>query len=639
MTMLDRMRRHKNWLKWSLAIVVLAFILLYIPDFLGSPGVDAGPNAVVASVEGSDITVAQFRRVYQQQLQAYRTSYGGNIDERILKQLGIDQRVVQQMIEEETAVAEARRLGIAATDQEVQQRIAALPAFQENGQFIGTERYAQILQMQNPPMSPAEFEAQVRRGVTVEKLQGALTGWIAVSDQEADEEFARRNQKVKLAVVSFPADKFRQAVQATDGEIAAYFDQHKNEFKVPERRKIRYALVDAQSIRERIQVSAEDVLHYYEDNEQQYSTPEQVRASHVLLKTEGKDDAEVKKRAEEILAKMKAPGADFAKLANEYTEEEAGKTRGGDLDYFGKGQMVPEFEQAAFSMQPGQISDLVKTTFGYHIIKVTEKKAATRRTLEEVKPQIEDQLKSERAQNEAQRIASDVSGKLKKPEDLDTVARTRGLAVRDSGFFSREEPIAGLGMAPSVADRAFELKDGEVSEDLRTPQGIVFVTVTGRQDAYVPKIEDVKERARDEVIKKKAIDAARERAAAVDAQLKAGDFDEAAKAAGVEVKTTDLIARGAAVPDVGASPAIDAAAFSLTQGAVSDPIVTDNGAAIIKVLERKDPTAAEVAAGRDATRSELMNERRNRFYSSYMIKARDRMKITINREVLSQITS
>ena len=637
MTMLDRMRRHKGWLKWSLAIVVLAFIFLYIPSFLDEPGA-AGLNDVVASVDGRNITVARFRRTYQQQMQSYRAAYGGNVDERLLKQLGLDQRIVQQMIEEETALAEAARLGISATDEEVRERIAVLPGLQENGHFIGEERYRQLLQMRNPPMRPDEFEEEVRRGVTVEKLQGAITGWITLSDKEVEEEFKRRNDKAKLSVVAFPADKFRAGLEATDAETAAYFEEHKNELKVPDKRKVRYALVDMQGIRSRTQISPQDIARSYEDNQQQYATPEQVRASHILLKTEGKDEAVVKKQAEELLAKVKA-GADFADLAKKNSQDETSAVKGGDLDFFGKGRMVPEFDKVAFTLAPGQISDLVKTQYGFHIIKVTEKKPATTKTLEEVRPQIEDQLKWDRAQAEAQRISDDVAGKLKLAADFDTIAKPRGLTVGESALFSREEPITGLGMAPAAVERAFELKDGEISEAIRTPQGFAFLMVTGRQDAYVPKLEEVKVRVKDEVLKKKAVDLARQRAATVAAQMKSGDFDAAAKAAGVEVKTTDFIARGAPIPDVGMSPAVDAAAFALAAGAVSDPIVTDNGAVIVKVLERKAPTAEELATGREALRTELLNERRNRFYAAYMTKARDRMKVTINRELIAQLVT
>ena len=636
MTMLDRMRRHKGWLKWSLAIVILAFIILYIPSFLKQDV--SGNNDVVASVEGREITVGRFRQAYQRQMQAYRAQFGGNVDERMLKQLGIDQRIVQQMIEEETGLAEASRLGIAATDEEVQTRIATMPGLMENGQFIGEQRYRQLLQLQNPPMTPHDFEEQIRRGVTLEKLQAALTNWLTISDKELEDEYKRRNEKVKLAVVSFPADKFREGLDATDAELSAYYDAHKTELKIPEKRKIKYALLDTQVIRTRTQVSAQDIKRSYDDNQQQYSTPEQVRASHILLKTEGKDDAAVKKQAEDLLAKVKA-GADFAKLATQYSEDETSRVKGGDLDFFPKGQMVPEFDKAAFSMQVGDISPLVKSQYGYHIIKLTDKKAATTKSIEEVRAQIEDQIKWDRAQTEAQRIADDVGKSLKKPADLDTVAKGRGLTVGESSLFGKEEPIAGLGVAPAVAERAFEMKDGEVSEALRTPQGFAFIAVTGRQDSYVPKLDEVKAKVRDEVVKKKAVDVAKQKAVTIGAQMKSGDFNAAAKAAGLDVKTTDFIARGAPIGDVGVSPAVDTVAFGMQPGQVSDPIATDNGTVIVKALERQDPAPGDLPSGKASLKTELTNERRNRFYSSYMSKARERMKVNVNRELIAQLVA
>src|SRR4029079_17395724 len=494
--------------------------------------------------------------------QSYRAQFGGNVDERMLKQLGIDQRIIQQMLERETGLAEASRLGISTSDEEVRTRIGTMPGLQENGQFIGEQRYRQLLQLQNPPLTPHDFEEQIRRGITMEKLQAALTNWITVSDKELEDEYKRRNEKVKLAAVSFPADKFREGLEATDAELSAYYEAHKNDLKIPEKRKVKYALVDLQAIRNRIQVSPADIQRNYEDNQQQYSTPEQVRASHILLKTEGKDDAEVKKKAEDLLAKVKA-GGDFAKLATEFSEDDTSKVKGGDLDFFPKGQMVPEFDKVAFSLKPGEISDLVKSQYGYHIIKVTDKKPATTKTLDEVRAQIEDQIKWDRAQTEAQRIADDVAKNLKKPADIDGYAKGRGLTVGESSLFSKEEPIAGLGMAPAVAERAFELKDGEVSEAIRTPQGFAFVTVTGRQDSYVPKLDEVKAKVRDAVVKKKATDVARQQAASIGAQMKTGDFNAAAKAAGLDVKTTEFIARGAPIGDVGVSPAVDAVAFAM----------------------------------------------------------------------------
>jgi peptidyl-prolyl cis-trans isomerase D len=636
--MLDRMRRHRGWLKWSLAIVVVSFILLYIPSFLDDPTQGAASNAVVADVDGREITAAHFRRVYQQQMMQYRQSYGANIDERLLKQLGIDQRIVQQLIQEEASLAEARRLGVKASDAEVRERILALPAFQENGQFIGDERYRQLLRMQTPPLRPDEFEDQVRRSIVAEKLQAALTGWMTVSDADVVGEFKKRNEKVKLAVVNFPADKFREAAVATDAEVAKHFEDHKESYRIPEKRKVRYLVVDQESLRQKATVGGQQIERYYNDNIQQYSTPEQVRASHILLKTEGKDDAAVKKQAEDLLAQIKK-GANFEELAKKHSQDEGSAVKGGDLDFFNKGQMVPEFDKVAFELQPGQMSDVVKSQYGYHIIKVTDKRAATQRTLAEVRTQIEDQLKFEQAAAAAQTLANDVAGELKTAADFDKVARARTLHTGESGLFQQDEPIAGIGMAPAVSQQAFSLKEGEVSEPLRTPQGYAFITVTGRQDAYIPKVDEVKPKVRDEVLKQKAIEAARQKAAAIAASLKTGDFEKNAKAAGLEPKTTELISRGQPIGDAGVSPALENAAFALPAGAVSDPIVMENGAAIVKVLERKDVVPEELAKQKDSLREELLNDRKNKFFAAYMTKARQRMKININRETIAQIVA
>ncbi len=273
MTMLDRMRRHRGWLKWSLAIVVVSFVLLYIPSFLSDSTSGAAGNSVVATVDGRDITAAQFRRVYQQQMMQYRQSYGANVDERLLKQLGIDQRIVQQMIQEEASLAEAGRLGITASDAEVRERILSLPAFEENGQFIGDQRYRQLLAMQNPPMRPSDFEDQVRRGIVAEKLQAAVTGWITVADKDVETEFRKRNEKVKLAVVTFPADKFREGLTASDDEVTKYFNDHKDQYKIGEKRKVRYVTIDQEALRAKVTVTGQQIERSYNDNIQQVPRP------------------------------------------------------------------------------------------------------------------------------------------------------------------------------------------------------------------------------------------------------------------------------------------------------------------------------------------------------------------------------
>jgi peptidyl-prolyl cis-trans isomerase D len=637
--MLDRMRRHRDWLKWSLGLVCVAFVLFYIPDFLRGTGADAASSDTIARVEGQTITGGDFRRAYQAQLQAYRSAYGGQMSEQLLKQLGVENQILQQMVDERAALAEADRLGIKVSDEEVRQRILATPAFQENGAFIGETRYQQLLRMQRPPMTAAQFEDNVRRSLAVDKLRSSVTDWLSIADKDLEAEYRRRNDKVKLAVVGFTADTFRPQVTATDAEVSTYFDAHTEDFKIPEKRKIKYLLIDLDALRSKITIPAADVQQAYNTNIEQYSTPEQVRASHILLKTEGKDDAAVKAKAEELLKKAKA-GADFAELAKANSEDESNAKNGGDLDFFGRGRMVPEFDQVAFSLPPGQISDLVKTQYGYHIIKATDKKSASTRSIDEVRQQLTDQLSYERAQTEAQQIATEVEKEIKKPADIDRVAKERGLTALESGFFARDEPILGLGPAPEAASRAFEMTADEVAGPLRAARGIIFGTMTAKQDPYIPKVDEVKDRVRDEVVKQKARDLSKQKAAEIAAKLKgAADFEKAAKAAGVEAKTTDLIAAGSPIPDLGVAPAVEEAAFKLPVGAVSDPIATDNGSAVIKVLEKKEVTPDEWTSSKDRFRGEMLTDRRNRFFTAYMGKAKQKMKIDVNREAVQRAAS
>ena len=639
MTMLDRFRRHKNWLKWSLVLVVLAFIVFYIPDFLRGTGADATSGDTVARIEGQQITAGEFRRIYQAQLQAYRSAYGAQMNDQLLKQLGVERQILQQMVDERAALAEAARLRIAVGDEEIRQRIFSIPAFQENGQFIGEQRYRQLLLAQRPPMTPGDFEDNVRRSLVIEKLRAALTDWISVPDKELEDEYRRRNDKVKLSLVSFTADSFRSQVTTTDAEISSYFDAHKADFKIPEKRKIRYLLVDMEAIRAKVAVPAADIERAYNNNIDQYSTPEQIRASHILLKTEGKDDGAVKARAEELLTQLKG-GADFADLAKKFSEDEGSKKNGGDLDFFGRGRMVPEFEQVAFNLQPQQLSDVVKTSFGYHVIKVVDKKPGTTKTLAEVRPQLNDQLVAERAQAQAADTSQSLAKEISKPADLDKVAKARGLLVQESGFFARDEPTLALGASPEAAARVFQMKAGDVEGPLQTSRGYAFVTLVTKQDPYVAPLTEVKERVREEVLKQKARELSRQKAVELAGKLKtAPDFEKAAKAAGVEPKTTELITREAPLPDLGVASSVEDIAFKLPVGATSDPIPTDSGTAIIKVLEKQEVKPTELASAKDKFRDELLADRRGRFFSAYMVKAKQKMKIEVNQEALQRVVS
>ena len=639
MTMLDRMRRHRGWLKWSLGLVAVTMVIFFIPqDYLRpTTTVGAAPSETIAEVEGRSLTAGDFQQRYLQQIQQYRNQFGGSINAQLLRQLGVDQQVLTQMIDEQVALIEADRHGIRVSDEELAQQIFAIPAFQENGRFIGEQRYEQLLQSQNPPLTKSQFEESLRRSLVLDKLRSAITSWIAVSDSEVENEFRRRNEKVKVQVVALTADKFRSQVTVTDAEIAPYFESHKADYRVGEQRKVKYLLLDREQARQTVAVPQADIQRYYNDNSQQYTTPERVRASHILLNTGGKDEAAVRKQAEELLAKIKA-GADFAELAKKYSEDPGSKEKGGDLDFFPRGQMVPEFEQAAFSLQPGQVSDLVKTQYGFHIIKVVEKQAGSTQTLDQVRAQIQQTLAAQIADRQITDRARQLAEKIKTADDLNKAAAENGLKVEESGFFQRTEPVPGLGSAPQVADAAFQLKDGAASEPLASTRGPVFITVSGKKDAYTPTLDEVKDRVREDLIRSKATELSRQRASAIATQLKgAKDFAAAAKAQGFEAKDSQLVARDSALPDVGVNPEVDKVAFSLPTGGVSDPIQTNDATVIVRVAERDDVTPDEMKLGRERFRAELLNERRGRFFASFMTKAKEKLKIDVKADVMRRL--
>jgi peptidyl-prolyl cis-trans isomerase D len=640
MTMLDRMRRHKGWLKWSLGLVVLAFIVFYIPSFLDDPtaiGVGALPGEVIAEVDGRDVTAGQFLQRYNSQIQAYRTAYGGQMSDQLLRQLGIDQQILQQMIDEQASLVEAERLGLNVSDEELAQQIFSIPGLQENGRFIGEQRYELVLRSQIPPMTKAQFEDNLRRNLMIDKLRAALTDWMTVADADVEREFKERNEKVKLQVVALTADRFRDQVTVTDADVAAYFEMHTADYRIGEQRKVKMLVLDREQAQAKTIVPAADVQRYYNDNIAQYQTPEQIRASHILLNTAGKDEATVQKQAEDLLTQVRA-GADFAALAMKFSEDEGSKVNGGDLDYFSRGRMVPEFETAAFALQPGQVSDVVKSQFGFHIIKVVDKKAAVTRTFDEVRPQIEEQLKAQRTDQQLTARANELASRIDDPSDLDTVAREQGLMVTETEFFGREDPIPGAGAAPQVALAAFALADNAVSAPIASPRGPVFMTVTQKREPRTPALDEVKDRVRTDAIRVRATELSRQRAASIAASLRsASNFAAAAKAQGFDAKDTELIARGTPLPDVGVNQEIEKVVFALPAGGVSEPITTRDATVIVRVVERDEVTPDEVRLGKEAFREQLLNERRGRFFAAYMAKAKERMDIEIRQDVVTRM--
>ena len=636
MTMLDSMRRHIGWLKWSLGLVCLAFVFLYVPAFQPTPPPTGALTDVLATIGNQQITVGQFRAVYLRQLQSYQAQSGDEVTAEILQSMGVDRQILQQMIDEYAGLQEAERLGVTVTDAEVRERIVSFPAFQQNGQFIGELAYVQVLRQQTPPTTPVDFEEEIRRSLMLERLQTAVTTWITVTDEDLQREHVRRTEKIHVSTISFRADDFREGIEATDDDVAALFEENATDYTVPEKRRLRFVLIDIPALKESFTPSDAEVQDYYDNNLERYTEPEGLRASHVLLRTEGKDPAEVQTQAEAIVAEARN-GADFAELARQYSDDEGTKEIGGDLGSISPGQTVPEFEGAAFALEQGEISDPVSSLFGVHIIKATEKTGGTSQPLDEVRESIVDLLKQESADSRASALAQAMATEIATAADLDPAARRRGFEPQESGFAAPGEPILGLGYSSTVSAQAFQLVQGQVAGPIQTPSGPAFVTVVDIQDPSVPPLEEVEARVRDDVIRQKAFAAAQERAAEVATLLKtAEDFTQAAEAESLDVDTGDSVARGGAVPGVGLNVAVEAVAFSLSADETSDPVLTDDSAVILHVHERQEATASDFDATRETLRSEIIAARQNQFFAAYMENAKTKITIDVDMNVFAQ---
>jgi peptidyl-prolyl cis-trans isomerase D len=641
MTMLDRMRRHKGWLKWSLGLVCLVFIFLYVPPLVQPTPVGTGAMTdVLAQVGDQEITVGEFRTVYLQQLQNYQAQSGGGITAEILQSMGIDRQILQQMIDEYAALQEAERLGVTVTDAEVRERIVSFPAFQQNGQFIGEQAYIQVLRVQQPPMTPADFEENIRRSLMLERLQALVTDWITVTDEDLQQEHVRRNEKIRVSAISFRADDFREGIEASDEDVAALYAQSAADYTVPEKRRLRFVLIDVPALKDAFTPSELDVQSYYDNNLDRYTEPVTLRASHILLRTAGKELADVQAQAAAIVADARG-GADFADLARQYSEDEATKELGGDLGSISPGQMTPEFEGAAYALEQDEISDPVTSLIGVHVIKATEKTGGTSQTLAEVRESVVDLLKQESADARASALAQAMSAEITAAPDpvaaMDTAAMRRGLEPQESGFAAPGEPILGLGFSSDVTAQAFQLPQGQVAGPIQTPTGPAFVTVVGIQAPTIPPLEEVEARVRDDVVRRKAFTTAQERAAEMATLLKtADDFTEAAEAEELEVGASDLIARGGAVPGVGLNAAVEAMAFSLSDGETSDPVLTGNSAVILHLHERQEATESDFQDARETLRSEMIAEQQGRFFAAYMENAKTRIIIDVDMAAFAQ---
>lgn len=636
------MRRHRRWLFAFLWVVIAAFIILYLTPFQGTSA--GSPGETLASVGGLPISVGEFQKSYLQQRQMYERIYQGRLDAAALKSMGLENQVFEGLVAERLVELEAKRLGLTVTDEAVARELATNPQFQTNGRFMGGAEIRRRLELQG--RTEEEFEKEIRDSLLRRRLEALVSDGVSVTPAEAEQEFRRRTEQIKAEYVLVGVAPFKTQVAVGDEAVKARFEARKDAYKIPEQRVVSYLLLDNAALKGRVTVTDRDVEAYYQEHKDDFKEPEQVCASHILVKVKAKPDdpdghpeAEAKKLAESALAQVKA-GGDFATLAKKVSEDKGSAERGGDLGCFPRGRMVPEFDNAAFSLASGETSDLVKSSFGYHVIRAVSHREETTPALTQVKEQIRANILEQRGGALAEEKAEAVADALRHGKALDAAARETGFTVAKSAPFSRGEGVPPL-TSPALVARAFALKRGEIEkEPFPVARGAAFIALDEIKPPRAPDLAEVKEKVKADLLEEAALAKALEAAQSLRARAEKDGLEKAATAIGqglVRKETPNLVGRGQPIGDLGAGASLDDAAFGLPEKTLSEPIRVPAGYALVRVLEKKafDPVAFE--AQKASLLASLKSAKKGQLFQAYMSQARQRFTIERRPEAMKRI--
>ena len=639
--MLKTMRNSFHHLKWTLFLVIAVFILGFVFWSGSSTDPSNRGNQIVARVGNERITAVEFDRQYRAQVERYRQMYQGNFSPELERALDLPRNVLDAMIERMLRLEAAKKLDLHVSDEELTQKIVTLPFFQENNQFIGREKYEKMLRSNG--VTPDRFEEELREDMLLEKYAGLVKASVVVPDAELAREYAARNDKATIEYILIPTARLDSNAQATDADLQGYLDKHKDRYRAPVQRKVKYLLIDRARVGAKITPTEAELKAAYEQRKDAFAAPEQVNAAHILIKPgEGDNaDAVARARAENIAARAKQPGADFAKLANENTDDASGKTTGGKLPPFSHGQMVPEFEEAAFSMAPGEIRGPIKTQFGYHIIKVESKTPARQRSFDEVRPQLAAELSQRQGSAEVERLSHELAEKLKgmRSASDDDLRKLQSDAVtyNTTEWAARGDSIPGIGTNQKFADEAWTTPIGKVSDvPVTTARGIVFVRPAEERAAGVPPFAELKARLEADWKAERREKDALAQLEPASKELSSGTTLAAlAGRYGTDVKTTTEFGPSGPVPEVGAAPDLAAAVFRTAQGQSGPPVAVANGYVLFRVLTRTEGNKTTFEAQKEQLRDSIRTREADRLTRAYLQQQRSVRQVEVNETLLA----
>ena len=645
--MLGMMRKHakSRFIKILLYAVALSFIIGFgAMGYVGktSKGKNRGDTHWVAKVNDHLISYSEFKRALKSVREYYREQYGDKAED-YMKFFSLEEMTLQELIREKVLLDEATAKGIVVSDQELQGAIRKMGAFHgKNGRF---EKQLYVKQLRRYGLAPLEFEESQRQGMASNNLKLLILDSVKVSDGELWGTFVMNNDRISLKYMKFNPDKLTEEPEVSDETVKDYFEKNKEEFKIPEKRQIQYIELDNSDFFDEVELNDDRIMDYYEQNkETKYKTDEQVKASHILILSSQEDSEENQKaareKAEEVQKLASKPEADFAALAAQFSEDKGNKDKGGELGWFERKKMVPEFADAAFAMSEGEVSGVIKTMFGYHIIKVFGKREAGYTPLIEAAAEIRKTLKQSEAAKLALLKAESIFSELKPGSDLVEYAKENDLKADMPLAFEIRGKIAGVADAFKLSSEAFKLSQDEISNPISGRNKVYLIKLIKIEPEKEPGLDEVEEKVRQKVIDvqksmmlAKIADQARLKLVAGEPPEKvATEFD-------VKIESTGSFTRNSySIPKLGNPEGLSGAAFALTnEKPVANKVFESRKAQVVVWLEEKSSaTKEEFEKQKETLRKQVMKDKEQELFEDFIKDAMNRAQIIKNDAIVSK---
>jgi peptidyl-prolyl cis-trans isomerase D len=639
--MFDLFRSREKTVRYLLGgllmLVAISMVVTLVPGF-GSGSLGGRDENVVAKIGDDEVTIPELRAMVQQQIQG--KAFTAEMAQFYVPVL------VQNVVAERATAYESNRIGFRINNQELADNIIAqIPQLVEGGKFVGNQMYAAYLAQMN--MTIPQFEENFRKQMLLTRLQNMVLEGIIVTPSEVEETFKKSNEKIQIALVGINPEKFKGQVTVTPAEIQEAFSKTRESYRKPEARAFVLFAVEDQKIAQQVQTDEAALRRAYSAEKERFRVDERVKIRHILVMTQDKPKEEVeklRKKAEDLLKQVKS-GADFGELAKKNSDDPSSKEKGGDLGFVIKGQTVPEFEKMAFSMKPGDISNLVQTTYGFHILKCEGHETARIRSFDEVKGELASEVARSQVADLAQKAANDIrSALVKSVDEAVKVAQKYGIEPVRVEKASKGDPIPEVGANADFEDSAYRLpKDGVTNLIAAGPKTVV-ARVTAVFPPRLAELAEVQDQVRMGLIGQKTQQMLNEKVKEFQDKLKSlnGDLAAAAKALGLEMKTPPAFSRSGQVEGIGAAMGI-ADTFSKEVGATGGPIPTASGTYFYKLVEKIPADLTALAAQRQEILQQLkmrkVRERKELFEDGLVNVLIKEKKVKINDDAVKRLTS